>query len=453
MQNFTIFIGRFNPMHIGHLNTVRYLSSQSKKDKAIAYIGLTNTNDDIDNPLTFKEKIKYAKLAVKQFANVKIVDTPVYAIYDFIRDICFECQSKGGGTVKWYAGSDRISSYKKIADGLIKKYNSRNELTDVKLTVVEAAVRGSTETYSATQMRQHVKDNDLDSFIKHCPFGSSSANKKYGTEVFNLISDIYSGKKTNTLQHNITSVKDVKVVVANIAKSVSKHYNEVLKKNDALYSIGGSVRDEILGKEVHDFDLVTTMEYREYAKLTNADKVNFRNGLTIVIPVINGEPFETACLGRGKTIEDRCNQSDLTINAIAKDLATNKIIDPLHGREDLKKHIIELTPFMKERMPQGKQPAAVMRAIRFASIYGWKISNDSMNVLKSFAKATKGKLDIKDDYFKRNWEKIQKANATDMAISLMKTLDVYEYMKDKFGKMMTESQKFMSFMQYLMLKG
>ena len=47
-----------------------------------------------------------------------------------------------------------------------------------------------------------------------------------------------------------------------------------------------------------------------------------------------------------------------------------------------------------------------MRAIRFASIYGWKISNDSMNVLKTFAKATKGKLDIKDDYFKRNWEKI-----------------------------------------------
>lgn len=91
MQNFTVFIGRFNPMHIGHLNTVKYLSSESKKDKAIAYIGLTNTNDDIDNPLTFKEKIKYAKLAVKQFANVKIVDTPVYAIYDFIRDICFEC--------------------------------------------------------------------------------------------------------------------------------------------------------------------------------------------------------------------------------------------------------------------------------------------------------------------------------------------------------------------------
>ena len=148
----------------------------------------------------------------------------------------------------------------------------------------------------------------------------------------------------------------------------------------------------------------------------DADMVNFRNGLTIVIPVVNGEPFETACLGRGKTIEDRCRQSDLTINSMAKDVLTGEIIDPLNGQDDLKNHVIELTPFMKEKMPEGKQPAAVVRAVRFASIYGWKISDDSMNVLKAFAKKTKGRLDIGSGYFNKNWEKVKKAHAEERAI-------------------------------------
>lgn len=449
MANISIFIGRFNPIHAGHLNTIKYLSDEAKKNKATAYIGLTNTNDDSDNPLTFKEKLKFAKLAVSPYSNVKISDTPVYAMYDFVRDVCFECEKTGGGIVRWYAGSDRVPNYRKTSDTLLKKYNARKELLNVKIEVVEAAVRGSKTSYSASQMRQHVKDGDLSKFIEHCPFGSPENNKKYGTEMFNLIKDVYSGNKTNTLSHNITNAADTEKVVIDIAKKVSQHKNEVLGKNDALYSIGGSVRDEILGKEVHDFDLVTTMEYREYAKLTGAEKVNFRNGLTIVIPVIDGEPFETACLGRGKTIEDRCAQSDLTINSIAKDLATGEIIDPLNGKSDLKNHVIELTPFMKERMPQGKQPAAVMRAIRFSSIYGWKISDESMKVLKEFAKKTKGKVDIKPDYFKRNWEKVQKAKATKYAENLMKEIGVYDYMKKTFGSLMKESKKVVSFLEYI----
>ena len=54
MKNISLFIGRFNPVHIGHLNTIKYLSDETKKVHGTAYIGLTNTTDNNKNPLKFK---------------------------------------------------------------------------------------------------------------------------------------------------------------------------------------------------------------------------------------------------------------------------------------------------------------------------------------------------------------------------------------------------------------
>ena len=72
-----------------------------------------------------------------------------------------------------------------------------------------------------------------------------------------------------------------------------------------------------------------------------------------------------------------------------------------------------------------------------------------MKVLKEFAKKTKGKVDIKPDYFKRNWEKVQKAKATKYAENLMKEIGVYDYMKKTFGSLMKESKKVVSFLEYI----
>ena len=181
MQNISLFIGRLNPIHVGHLNTIRFISQETRKHHGKAYIGLTNTVDRDKNPLNFKTKKKYVDIALKQFPNVHVFNTPVYAIYDFVRDFCFQCQEEGGGKITFYAGSDRVDSYRKTFTQLLKKYQSRGECEDVELEVVEAMERGSSESYSSTKMRQHVKDGDLVSFVDHCPFGSEEDNEKYGT--------------------------------------------------------------------------------------------------------------------------------------------------------------------------------------------------------------------------------------------------------------------------------
>ena len=449
MSNISIFVGRFNPLHRGHLNTIKYLSDESSKHDAEAYIGMTNTSDTTDNPLKFKQKLKYLELALKPFKNVHAYDKPVYTIYEFIRDMCFECEKNNGGVVRFYAGSDRVESYKKLADSLIKKYQGRNELTKVSIEVVEAMVRGSSESYSATKMRQHVKDGDLKEFIAHCPFPTDEENKKYGKEMFDDIKKVFGGDTMT--HHNITSAKDTYEVVKQMSQQISQHENEITHKPDKLYVVGGSVRDEILGKPVNDFDLITTMEYRQFAQMFDADDVRFRGKNIIVVPVIDGEPFETACLTREMSLEDRLYASDLTMNGMAKDVETDEIIDPCKGQQDIKKKVINLTDFMKDAMPKGKQPVAVMRCIRFACVFGWQMTPDTKETLMAFSKKTKGKLKITDAQFSKDWGKIEKAHATEAAISYFKEFGLYDDLKKSFGTKIKESRKINvpSFLQFV----
>jgi hypothetical protein len=159
------------------------------------------------------------ELAVKPFSNVHIYKKPIYTIYEFIRDMCFECEKSGGGKVTLYAGSDRVPSYNKLSQDLIKKYQSRNELLNVSFEVVEAVVRGSKMSYSATKMRQHVKDDNLAEFIKHCPFPTRQENEKYGKEMFNEIKNVFSGKSITS--HNVVSTTDTYKIVQWMSKKIA----------------------------------------------------------------------------------------------------------------------------------------------------------------------------------------------------------------------------------------
>lgn len=160
-----IVVCRMNPPHIGHYNLVKKIDETKNFDKLIL---LTSATEDSEkNPLPFEKKIKYIAASLSSI-DIEVYPKPMTNIYGAVKNIAFECQNSGGGTITLYCGSDRTEGYKQMLSTLLPKYQLRGELLDVDLQVEEMSSRGDEGTYSATEMRDLVKRNKFEDFKAHC---------------------------------------------------------------------------------------------------------------------------------------------------------------------------------------------------------------------------------------------------------------------------------------------
>lgn len=421
-MDYFVFHGRMQPIHAGHVAALKMLDEAAKSVHGKAFISLTGTQDPESNPLPFEKKYKYVKAAVESWGlDITVLDKATFKIYDLMRDMSFDCQKEGGGTVHLFAGEDRIESYQKMADSMIKKYQSRGECLDVKVSVEQTMTRDDSIAYSATQMRQHVKDNDLEEFIKHCPFSKPTTDERGLCE--EMFHDLAVGMG---LEEDTSEKGDPYEVTEMMAKKISEHINQMTGQPDKLYYIGGCVRDLVMGKKPNDLDLVTTMYYKDFAEMFKTNDIRFRGQNIIVVPVIQGEGYETACLPKEMTLDYRIEHSDLTMNSMVKDILTGEIYDPLGGQQDIKNNILRCTDFMIDAFGQGQQPVAVLRTIRFYSINEMTLDPASDDALHAFSTATKGKLKVTERQFEKDWHKVEKNGRQQKFIDKVKELGLYD---------------------------
>ena len=177
-------------------------------------------------------------------------------------------------------------------------------------------------------------------------------------------------------------------------KNIYEIANKIHSKGGKVYLVGGAIRDKLLGIENHDEDYcVTGISFEEFKELFPEAHVR---GKDFPVFDINNKEFAIARkerkIGIGHnsfsvevdkkiTIEEDLERRDITINAIAKEVLTDKIIDPFHGREDLKNKIIRAVSshFVED-------PLRVYRVARFASQFDFKVEENTMQMMKLLKK-------------------------------------------------------------------
>lgn len=182
--------------------------------------------------------------------------------------------------------------------------------------------------------------------------------------------------------------------------------SEVENLGGKIYSVGGAVRDEFLGKESKDLDiLITGIPMKNLERLLSKyGKVNMVGAsygvlkfvprgateeIDITIPrtekVTGGghKDFDVTS-DHALPIEKDLERRDFTINAIGKDSDGN-IVDPYSGQEDLKNKIIRAVN------PDAFSDDALrmLRAVQFASRFGFTIEPKTMQMIKDTAERIK----------------------------------------------------------------
>ena len=181
----------------------------------------------------------------------------------------------------------------------------------------------------------------------------------------------------------------------------------VLEKGK-IYEVGGAVRDKYISPVLPDKDkdyLVTGIPLEELCSLLGSfgkvDLVGKSFGVIKFLPFKRfdgGHVFDVALprkeysTGLGHKdfqveydhslqVEDDLHRRDFTINAMAEDLATGELVDPLQGRKDIKRRLIRITS------PDSfkDDPLRMLRGVQFAARFEFELEENTLKSLEENA--------------------------------------------------------------------
>lgn len=155
-----------------------------------------------------------------------------------------------------------------------------------------------------------------------------------------------------------------------------------------IYLVGGAVRDMLLNRLSHDLDFALPSNGISLARrVANALDANFlvlddeRDTGRVIVTETESDGTRTFldfATYRGDNLEEDLRARDFTINAIAFDLRTQALIDPLNGVSDLRaKSIRACSPTsLKE------DPVRILRGVRQAAAFEFKIELETRKAMK-----------------------------------------------------------------------
>ncbi len=163
-----------------------------------------------------------------------------------------------------------------------------------------------------------------------------------------------------------------------------------LPENKVVYLVGGAMRDVLLGRATHDLDFALRGDAIKTARrVANYLKADFYpldltrdTGRVILMAEDRTRTVLDFAAFRGPDLESDLRGRDFTLNAIAVDVHTLALYDPLGGALDLREKRLRLcSPSAIE-----DDPLRILRAIRMAAAYGFRILPETRQAMKQAVK-------------------------------------------------------------------
>ncbi|AWF95454.1 CCA tRNA nucleotidyltransferase [Weissella cibaria] len=162
------------------------------------------------------------------------------------------------------------------------------------------------------------------------------------------------------------------------------------------YFVGGSVRDTLLGKPIHDVDIATSA-YPEEVKALFERTVDtgIEHGTVMILD--HGQGYETTTFRTESTYTDFRRPDEVTfVRSLAEDLKRRdftvnafaltkdgEIIDMFDGLSDMENHVLRAVGEAEERFHEDA--LRMMRAVRFAAQLDFKIEAATLQAIKDNA--------------------------------------------------------------------
>lgn len=171
------------------------------------------------------------------------------------------------------------------------------------------------------------------------------------------------------------------------------------------YFVGGCVRDKLMRKEPHDYDIAVSAQpadlHKIFSKFSNVSKNAEQFGVTmILIPsLVQGDDLEPSYMeveiasfrkdvSKGRhpevsleaTLEEDASRRDFTINAMYEDKDGN-IVDPFGGQKDIEQKALRFVGDPKERLEED--PLRAFRFVRFLAKTGFTAAYDTEEIKRA----------------------------------------------------------------------
>ena len=227
---------------------------------------------------------------------------------------------------------------------------------------------------------------------------------------------------------------------------ILKKMNEIFAQHGyKAYLVGGAVRDMLMRKEPHDWDVTTDATPEQVMSIfRKVIPTGIAHG-TVTVHFMKNEievtTFRTESdYSDGRhpdkveytgNIEEDLSRRDFTINAIASYLGDGTITDPFHGRDDIKRKVIRTVGNPLERFSEdGLRP---VRAVRFSAQLGFEIERETLKAISEpeILKKTSG---ISLERFRDELLKLMKAEKPSAGLKLMEESGILDIFIPEFKK-------------------